>query len=91
MGRKADVDDEGKVFLEEVDDDDAELRRNELLILLFDVVAVLDGVHNGRVRTRPADALFFEGLDQTGFGVACRRLRKVLLGRDGLVMDDSIG
>ena len=84
VGREADVDDLGEIFLQQIDDDDAQFRRDELFILLFDVIAVLDGIHDGRIRTRPADTLFFQRLDQAGFG-------EMLLRRDGLVVDDGMG
>ena len=91
MSREADVDDAFKELFQEIDDNDTQLGRNELLILLFDIIAVLDGIHNRCICTRTADAFFFQGLNQAGFGIAGRRLGKMLERIDSLVVDDRAG
>ena len=46
--------------------------------LLFDVLAILDRRHDGRVSRRPANALFFQSFHQRCFGKAWWRLCEVL-------------
>ena len=70
VSREADVDNPFKEFFQQIDDNDAQLSRNELFILLFDIIAVLDGIHNRRIRTRTADTFFFQRFNQAGFGIA---------------------
>ena len=50
-----------------------------MLPIFGHIAALLDGFQNGRVGGRAADAFFFEGLDEAGFGVAGRRRGEVLL------------
>ena len=89
MSRKSDVDDALEILFQQVDDNDTQFRRDKLLVLLFHIVAVLNRIHNRRVRTRPADALFFQRLDEAGFGIAGRRLREVLRRFYSLIMNDG--
>ena len=70
----------GEVFLEEIRDRYPEFRGLQAFFLvLFDIDAIVERLHDGRVRRGASDALFLEDLDERGFGIACRGLRPALL------------
>ncbi len=64
---------------QEVVDDEAQLGGDEAPIHLLHVAPGLDGGDDRRVGGGPADAVLLQRLDQTGLGVARRRLGEVLL------------
>ena len=53
--------------------------RNEFALIPVDVLPALNGAQNRRIGGRPADAVFFQLLDQRRFGIARRRLGEFLL------------
>ena len=67
------------MLLEHIRDDEAQLRRTELLFPPLHVAALLDGLDDGRVSARTPDPKFLESLDDRRVVVARRRLGKVLL------------
>jgi hypothetical protein len=69
-------------LVEFVGDDLGDLRGVEFFVDLFDIAAVLNRRDNRRIGAGPADAFFFQRLDQRGFGITGRRFGKVLLGLD---------
>ena len=73
------IDDAFEIFLQKVRHFEADVGGYELLPIFGHIAALLDGIQNGRVGRRAADAFFFEGLDEAGFGVAGRRRGEVLL------------
>src|SRR3990170_5056557 len=79
--RKADVQDIREVFDQEIVDCDTGLGWDQASPFAYDIPALLDRAQGGRIGRRPADAVFFQGAHQGGFGVARRRLGK-MLGRD---------
>ena len=68
------------MLLEHIRNDEAQLRRAELLFPPLHIAALLDGLDDGRVRARTPNPQFLEGLDDRRVVVARRRLGKVLLG-----------
>ncbi len=72
-GGEAVVDQPGEVVLQQADHREGHQRRDERRALLPDVAAVLDRLHDRRVRRRAADAQLLHRLDQRRLGVARRR------------------
>src|SRR5882672_3604139 len=60
----------------------AQLGRGQLAPVAQHVIAREDGADDRRVGARAADALLLERLHEGGLGIAGRRLREVLLGKD---------
>ena len=73
------VDDVVEPFHHQAGDHLAQCCGSKALILLDDVFPILNGRNGGSIGGRTANTLFFHGLDQRGFGVACGRLGKMLL------------
>ena len=67
------------MLLEHIRDDEAQLRRAELLFPPLHVAALLDGLDDGRVSARTPNPQFLEGFNDRCVVVARRRLGKVLL------------
>ncbi len=67
------------MLLQQLDHGERHEGRHHRGALLPDVTAVLDGLHDRRVRRRSSDAQLFERLDQARLGVAGGRLRAVAL------------
>ncbi len=74
----------GEVLGQEPVDDAAHIRGVETFLFQFHVFPPLQGGDDAGVGGGAADAVFFQGLDQGGLGVARRRLGEVLLRADGL-------
>ena len=72
----------GEVALQQVDHGERGPRRHERLALPPHVAAVLDRLHDRRVRRRSADAQLLQPPDQRRLGVARGRLRGVAVGLD---------
>ena len=68
------VDQAREVPLQQPDHGERQERRDQRLAPLEDVPAVLDRLHDRRVRRRPPDAQLLHRLDQRRLGVAGRRL-----------------
>ena len=81
---KLQIDDVAEVILHKACDNLPKRCRLEVLALLHDVVMGGDGGDGRRVSGRAADALLLHRPNQRGFGIAGRRLGKLLL-RYGLV------
>ena len=79
VGGEFHADDIGEPVHHQAVDDLAELGRRELFIGLDDIFAVLDGGDDGGVGRRTADALLLHRTHERSFGIAGRRLGKVLL------------
>ena len=74
------------IFAEEITQEDRDqpafILGDQTVFLFADVVAILNCRHNRRIGRRPPDAQLFHPFDQSGLGVARRRLGEMLLGRD---------
>src|SRR6185295_9980547 len=71
-----------EVLGKETVDDLADVRRDEPAIVHVDVLAILERRDDGGVGGRATDAVFFQRLDQRGFGVTRWRLGEVLVALD---------
>ena len=63
---------------QEAVDQPAYVRRREALLLKHGITAILQRRNDVRIGGRPADAVFLESLDEARFGIARRRLGKML-------------
>src|SRR5690242_10762732 len=79
-GSEGDVEDVLEAFDQEHADAFAEHGGGEAALLFFHVFALDDGGNDGSVGGRAANAIFFQFLDESGFGVTRRRLGEVLFG-----------
>ena len=64
-----------EVLGQEAADDLADVRRDEPAVVHVDVLAILERRDDGGVGRRPADAVFFERLDQRGFRIIAAAAR----------------
>ncbi len=76
-GGEVEVHQPREMLLEQPDHGERQERRDQRLVALAHVPAVLDRLHDRGVRRGPPDAQFFQGLDQRSFGVPGRRLGRV--------------
>ena len=68
-----------EVFVELIGNNFAQFRGVKFPFGLYDVSSVLDSADNRGVRAWPADAFFFQGLDQRRFVIPRRRFGEMLL------------
>ena len=68
-----------EIIGEECRDQPSLILWDQAVFVLFDIPTVLNRRHDRRIGRRAADAQFFHALDQSGFGIARRRLREMLL------------
>ncbi len=78
IGSESHIDDAFEIFLQKLGHFETDVGGDELLAFLGHVAALLDGVENRRIGRRTADALFFQRLDEAGFGISGRRRSEVL-------------
>ena len=73
----------GEVVLQQAHHGEGDPRGHQRVATREHVAAVLDGLDDGGVRRRAADAQIFHLLHQAGFGIARRRVRRVAVGSNG--------
>jgi hypothetical protein len=78
VGREIHIHDGGECFLHHIVDHFPQFRNVEIAVLLGNISPGKDGGNGRRIGTGTSDAQFFHGTHQTGFGVMCRGLGKML-------------
>ena len=77
-GGEADLEQFGQTFHQIIVDPETQIRGDQFAFFLLNVLADLNGVDDGRVGGRTADAVDFQFLDERGFGEAGSRFRELL-------------
>ena len=75
---KADIHNTAKVFLQQFSYLESNFCRNKLLPIFFHILSSLDSIQNSCIGRRTANPLFFQCLDEAGFGKSWRRCCKML-------------